>query len=78
VTAVGTSRTQCWLQAVSGCYLSVCIAYTSNASVYMVQAAICSAYNVITFLSAWKEYSISNFLALLSHMISVGKLTLTQ
>jgi len=33
---------------------------------------------LLTTLSAWKEYSISNFLALLSHMISVGKLTLTR
>jgi len=33
---------------------------------------------LLTTLSAWKEYSISNLLALLSRMISVGKLTLTR
>jgi len=44
VTAVGTGTTQCWLQGVSGCYLSVClyvclsIVYTSNASVDMLPA----------------------------------------
>jgi len=39
VTAVGNGRThKCWLQAVSGCYLS--IAYISNASVYILRAAI--------------------------------------
>ena len=38
MTAVGTGRTQCWLQAVSGCYLSIylSIACTSNTSVYNV------------------------------------------
>ena len=25
MTAAGTGKTQCWLQAVSGCYLSVCL-----------------------------------------------------
>ena len=32
----------------------------------------------LTTLSAWKEYNISNLLALLSRMISIGKLTLTR
>ena len=46
VTAVGTCRTQNWLQAVSRCYLS--IACTSNASVYMLRAAIYWAGNFIS------------------------------
>jgi len=46
VTAVGTGRTQCWLQAVSGAiYLSVIC--TANASVYMLQAAIYSTCSFI-------------------------------
>jgi len=35
VTAVGTGRTQCCLQAVSGCCLSVCLSLTVCLSVYL-------------------------------------------
>jgi len=51
VTAVGTGRTQCWLQVVSGCYLS--IAYHIPRMLYRLvrilnKAAIYSACNFIT------------------------------
>ena len=61
VTAVGIGRTQCWLQAVSGWYPSIhpsihpSIAYTSNASVYMLRAAIIQLVTLSLFLGSTPE-----------------------
>jgi len=46
--SMSTGKTRCWLQAVSGCYIYLPIACTSNTSVCMLQAAIYSASNFIT------------------------------